>query len=99
MELRFLDGKNLGITKNRIKVEAYYKNQKPQSFTTRIEFNDDQGRLYSIPISGTTDNSLFTSFPYMQRCNKEFSLVLDEESKGPVKLIEDDNEDVNSVDG
>lgn len=61
----FVEGKTLGITRNKIKVEAVFSNPKPMSFTCRIEFYDDTGRIYSICVSGTTDNCLFTNFSYM----------------------------------
>jgi len=64
VDLEYLEGKNLGITKNKIKVEAVFINKKPLSFTTRIEFADDTGRVYALPISGTTDNSLFTNYTF-----------------------------------
>ena len=41
-----MEGKNLGITKNRLKIEAYFKNNRPLSFTTKIEFYDETGRIY-----------------------------------------------------
>ena len=68
VDLNFLEGKNLGITKNRLKIQAFFKSNKPLSFTTRIEFYDDTGRIYTIPISGTSDNCLFTNFAFLQRC-------------------------------
>lgn len=64
VDLSFPEGKNLGITKNKIKVEATFSCKKPLSFTTRIEFYDDSERTYEIQISGTTDNCLFTNFSY-----------------------------------
>lgn len=63
--LNFPDGKNLGVTKQKLKVEAVFTNKKPLSFTTHIDFYDDEGNKFSIPISGTTDNSIFTVFSYM----------------------------------
>ena len=65
MDLNWLDGKNLGITRNRIKVEAVFSNKKPLSFTTKLELYDDSGSSYTISISGTTDNSLLTTFAYL----------------------------------
>ena len=41
VNIRWLDGKNLGITKHRLRVEAYFKSKKPLSFTTKIIFSDD----------------------------------------------------------
>jgi hypothetical protein len=55
-------------------VEAIFTNKKPLSFTTHIDFYDDEGNKFSIPISGTTDNSLFTVFSYMQRNPDEINL-------------------------
>lgn len=39
----------------------------PLSFTTFLDFFDDEGNKFSIPISGTTDNSILTVFSYLQR--------------------------------
>ena len=65
VDLRFLEGKNLGITKNRLKIQAFFKTPKPLSFTTRIEFYDDSGRNYTLPISGHSDNCLLTNYQYI----------------------------------
>ena len=40
--LNFPDGKNLGVTKQKLKVEAVFSNKKPLSFTTFIDFYDDE---------------------------------------------------------
>lgn len=65
IKLEFLDGRNLGVTKSKLKVEAQFTNKKPLSFTTHIDFYDDEGNKFSIPISGTTDNSIFTVFSFI----------------------------------
>ena len=36
--------------------------KKPFSFTTRLEFYDENNRTFGINVSGTADNSLFTNF-------------------------------------
>ena len=59
------DDRNLGVTKSKVKVEATFISSKPLSFTTFIDFFDDEGNKFSIPLSGTTDNSLFTVFSFM----------------------------------
>lgn len=64
MELKFPEGKNLGITRSKLKVEVIFTHKKSLSFTTRLEFIDE-ARVYPINISGTTDNSLFTNFSYL----------------------------------
>ena len=66
MDVKFPEGKNLGITRSKLKVEISFINKKPLSFTTRLEFIDE-ARVYSINISGTTDNCLFTNFAYKDK--------------------------------
>ncbi len=39
------------------------------SFTKKLDFYDNDGRAYSIPISGTTDNCLLTNYSFIQRQN------------------------------
>jgi hypothetical protein len=41
VNLAFPDGKNLGITKNKVRVEVTFSSKKPVSFTSRLEFYDD----------------------------------------------------------
>ena len=62
LELDFPEGKNLGITKNKLKVEAKFSYKKPISFSVPVEFYDDQNRSYQIIISGTSDNCLMTNY-------------------------------------
>lgn len=52
-----------------------FSSVKPVSFTTRIEFYDESGKTYTLPISGTviclfflflkSDNCLLTNFSYL----------------------------------
>jgi len=65
--ISFPDGENLGVTKQKVKVEATFMFSSPLSFTTFLDFFDDEGNKFSIPISGTTDNSILTVFSYLQR--------------------------------
>lgn len=94
IELRFPEGKNLGITRSKLRVDVLFSHKKPLSFTTRLEFVDE-ARVYPINISGTTDNCLLTNFVYLQRQLGEFKISADE--KRPIMLIDDDD-DVDSVD-
>ena len=41
LELEFPEGRNLGITKNKIKVEAKFQFKKPISFSIPVEFFDE----------------------------------------------------------
>jgi len=87
----FPDGNNLGVTKQKLKVEAMFMNSKPLSFTTHFDFYDDEGNKFSIPVSGTTDNSLFTVFSFLQRNSDEYGLEV-EEGK-PIKIYQDASSD------
>jgi len=64
-----------------------FTSSKPLSFTTFIDFFDDEGNKFSIPISGTTDNSVFTIFSFIQRNPDE--IRLEAEPGKPIKLIQD----------
>lgn len=95
IELLWPDGKSLGVTKDKLKVEAVFHSSKPLSFTTFIDFFDDEGNKFSIPISGTTDNSILTIYSYIQRNSEEISLEF--EPGKPIKLIQDATSDVESL--
>jgi len=64
-----------------------FTSSKPLSFTTFIDFFDDEGNKFSIPISGTTDNSVFTIFSFMQRNPDQ--IRIEAEPGRPIKLIQD----------
>ena len=65
IKIHFPEGEEIGVTKQKIRVEATFKFSTPLSFTTFVEFYDDEGNKFSIPISGTTDNSIFSVFSFM----------------------------------
>lgn len=89
--IRYIEGKNLGVTKNKIKVEVMFSYEKPFSFTTKLDFLDNDGRSYTIPVSATTDNCLLTNYSYIQRLSPKDYKVVCEEGK-PIMLIDDFNE-------
>ncbi|EGR27619.1 hypothetical protein IMG5_193180 [Ichthyophthirius multifiliis] len=96
INIEFPEGKNLGIAKTRLKVNVSFISKKSISFSTKVEFQDDQDRIYEIIISGTADNCLFTNFTYMQRCPGEFKFNL-EHNKSPLTLLEYDiNDNIDS---
>lgn len=53
------------MSKKRLRVDALFSSPKPVSFTTKIEFYDELGKVYTIPVSGTADNCLLTNFSYL----------------------------------
>ena len=78
-----------------MKVEASFKFSTPLSFTTFIEFIDDEGKRFQIPISGTTDNSLFTNFSFIQRHIDECAYKV--EPGKPIKIDLDVQSDMGSA--
>jgi hypothetical protein len=75
------------VTKAKVKVEATFKFNVPLSFTTFIDFIDDEGKKFQIPISGTTDNSIFTNYSFIQRHPDEVKIR--HEPGKPIKIEED----------
>jgi len=66
IQINYPEGNTLGINNSKIKVEVVFMSKKSLSFSTKIEFEDDNKR-YAITVSGTADNSILTNFPFFQR--------------------------------
>jgi len=96
VKLRFPEGNNVGMSKKRMRGDAVFSSSKPISFTTKAEFYDEVGKVYSLPISGTADNCLLTSYAYLQRNAGDFRI--DEKVPGgPICLLEDDYDNASDV--
>jgi len=63
--INFPEGQQIGITKPRIPVEVLFQANKPISFCAKIEFLDNDTGTYTLPICGTTDNSILTVHQYL----------------------------------
>ena len=87
LKLHYLDGKQLGITKPKITMEVTFQSARPVSFTNIVDFFDQDGGKYSVPISGTADNSLLTTYSFIQRNPDEVHLEVSE--TGCVTLIQE----------
>lgn len=83
IKCNFPDGMTVGMTHTRLKVEVVFTAKKSISFTTRIEFKDNNSNSYTIAVSGTADNCLFTNFPFLQRNKGGYAFKSDSE-KHPV---------------
>lgn len=87
LTLELPDGKQLGVTKQRIRAEVTFLSSHPISFTTRLDFLDTEGNRYSIPLSGTAENSLLTAFPFIQRNSEEVKFEVGD--NGAVQLVQE----------
>ena len=50
----------IGIAKQDLPVTVTFNSAKPLSFTASIDFMDEEGKRFSIPVTATTDNCLLT---------------------------------------
>ena len=57
LKLSFPERMLIGLSKERLLVEVSYTSSKPMSFTAKIDFLDADGNRFSVPVTGTTDNS------------------------------------------
>jgi len=85
LKLNYPDGKNMNVSRKKIRVEITFVSEKPMSFTTKIELVDENSRQYSIPVSGTADNCIFTNYSYIQRFGSDFQIRAEE--FGPLTLV------------
>ena len=97
LKINFIDGINLGINKTKMKIEAVFTSPKPLSITTRIDFEDDSNRVYSIFCSATADNCILTNYPYFARNQECYNFTADPQK--PISLgdyTEDDKKSCTS---
>ena len=66
-----------------------FVSSKPISFTANIDFMDEDGKRFSMAVTGTTDNCLLTHMAFMDVNAQQ--LVLDTAEGGPINL------DINGV--
>lgn len=52
-----------------------FKSRKPMAFTATIDFYDDRGNRYPMPVSGVTDSSLLSTVPYLKAKAGELELM------------------------
>jgi hypothetical protein len=58
-----------GLAKDRLPVVVSFESVKPMSFTANLDFMDEDGKRFSMPVTGTTDNSLLTHHAFAEvRC-------------------------------
>ena len=46
-------------------VQVSFMSPKPMAFTAKIDFLDADGNKFTLPVTGITDNSLLTLYPYI----------------------------------
>ena len=61
----FPEGSLIGIAKEKLPVNVTFTGSRPTSFTANVVFLDEEGKRFSLPVTGTTDASLLTVKPFM----------------------------------
>ncbi|EAR97253.2 flagellar associated protein (macronuclear) [Tetrahymena thermophila SB210] len=92
IKCNFPNGILMGMTHTKLKVEIIFSSKKPISFTTKIEFKDNNSNSYIIPVSGTADNCLFTNFSFIQR-NKGGYAIRSDSEKSALQILEEKDSD------
>lgn len=75
LELEFPDGKELGVTKSKIRVNVTSKSHSPVSWSGIIEFMDKSGEKFGMTISGCSDNCVLTNNSYIRNYSKLFGFI------------------------
>ena len=66
LKITFPEGKQIGLSKNRLPVEVSFASRKAMAFTAKIEFIDTTGNRFTIPVSGSSDACLLTTYPFVK---------------------------------
>eukprot|EP00002_Diphylleia_rotans_P030530 TRINITY_DN6284_c0_g1_i1.p1 TRINITY_DN6284_c0_g1~~TRINITY_DN6284_c0_g1_i1.p1 ORF type:complete len:2909 (+),score=517.05 TRINITY_DN6284_c0_g1_i1:178-8904(+) len=64
LQLDFPEGNTVNFAKVQLPVEVSVNSKRPLSYSVKIDFIDADGNRFPIIITGATDNSLFSLFPY-----------------------------------
>ena len=97
LKVIYLDGEEIGMLKNELRMDVLYTSNKPISFTGTLTFIDSDNRENGILVSGTCDNSLFSSFSFQQRQCENVEIV-DENDEINLKLIKENETNDNGGD-
>lgn len=75
--LQFPEGTKMGINKKELFILLKFMAYKPISFTCKLQLYDDtkDNRVYEIPVSGTTDCSLLTIWPFLNDEESRFDFI------------------------
>lgn len=64
--VEFPTGNNtLGPHREKVLVQVHFTATKQVSFSAKIDFFDGEGNVFSLPVSGTSENCMLTVFPYL----------------------------------
>ena len=85
IHISFPEGCIIGIAKEQLPVEVSFLPDAATAFTTTIDFLDEDGNRFSVPVTGTADNSIITTYPFL-KTNRASMKLLTAEDNLPVRL-------------
>lgn len=91
LHIEFPDGASLGVGRQSVPVKVWFQSKKSISFSTRIEFTDVEGNGFSVPITGSTDNSLLTVQPFLDMNQHGGAYYINSRDGGPITLTPGEN--------
>ena len=56
-------------------IEISFVSTRPLAFATTLDFVDHNGARFSLPVTGSADNSLFSLFPFISLSRTDFAFV------------------------
>ena len=74
LNITYPEGNLVGTTKTKLPVEVWFQSNKAVSFSAKIEFIDNSGKIYSIGVNGISDNSICSTFPYLYHASEYYTL-------------------------
>jgi hypothetical protein len=84
LTVTFPKGNTLSFSRSRLPVMVSFKCHHPMTFTTLLEFRDDSGTPFAMPISGSTENCVLTVHSYLEF--RSPWLTYESICDGPVRL-------------
>lgn len=75
LEITYPDGREVSMTKDRVRVMVAVKCDQPTSWVGSIQFADSDGEKFSINISGCSDQSILTNYPFVRSYKKGYDFV------------------------
>ncbi|KAF5834411.1 flagellar associated protein [Dunaliella salina] len=66
ISIDFPEGNLIGLAKERLPVVVSFESSKPISFTANIDFMDEEGKRYSIPVTACADNCLLSHQAFLE---------------------------------
>ncbi|KAF6261116.1 hypothetical protein COO60DRAFT_1637017 [Scenedesmus sp. NREL 46B-D3] len=86
LRLSFPEGNLIGLAKDKLPVDVCFTSGRPLSFTASLDFLDESGRTFSLPVTGSADSCSLTHQPFMQANADQLQLALGAEPGSCLQL-------------